>query len=138
MKIYGIKYRFVAVLLLLAVGGHFSLFHFQMEKQFLCVHDNGYSHIESPGAAQDANNHFLFTEITSESNKIDCVDYNLHSHFDQSIVKITNKIFRQVKTLTRININKMGTDKNLAFVKRENIQLPFPLLDSLQTISLLI
>ncbi|NOX18524.1 MAG: hypothetical protein GXO87_09630 [Chlorobi bacterium] len=131
-------YRFIAALLLTAIVSHLTLFHFQMEEKVLCVHNDGFSHLENIDESHLSSKHFPASEIISGVNKIDCADYKLDKHLDENLVKIFNKISLRFKKSLFINFNQIKKAKIISFLNGKNIIPHNAGLESLATVSLLI
>ena len=132
------KYRFTAIFLLTVLISHPTFFHFKMEEKVLCVHNEGYSHIENIYESHISDNYIADSEIIYGIAKSDCADYKLDKHIDKNVVKVFNKLSFQIKKLIVINFDHIKKVKHTPFVNRENIIPHNAGLESLASVSLLI
>ncbi len=138
MNILKNKYRFAAIVLLIAIFSHITVFHFALEKKVICEDEGEFFHIENV-----ENNHVNVNNLFNVANvnnfeKDFCTDYRLDVHLDKNIVKSNVNSHVKLKKSFIANFDKAKQNGKLIFYNTKHLINVNPALESRTTIALII
>lgn len=132
------KYRFVALILLILILSHITIFHFELSQKVLCIGEGNHTHVENIVDSHLNKNLRINNDTKDKFVYNDCTDYKLDHHIDEDFVKTNKLLFGKLKILSNINFDNFINFSFFANSQRTNIIINNIPLDSYSTISLLI